>query len=106
MSSLADLGKGCQITIREFAISMPEESLVKSYRGDEQEATLPKGIRSISDTNRCTVRQLLNVRNALVEQKKREKSARGAIDRARLERERAESRANYLDDLARLESPS
>jgi hypothetical protein len=69
-----------------------------------REATLPKAIQSIRDTKRRTVAQLLAVRNALVEEKKREKSERGAIERARLERERAESRAKYLDDLARRES--
>ncbi len=69
-----------------------------------REANLPKGGRSIPDTKRRTVGQLVAARNALVEEKILQKSERAARERARLERERAESRTKHLDDLARREA--
>jgi hypothetical protein len=69
-----------------------------------REATLPKGLRSIPDTKRRTVGQLLAARNALVEEKNRQKSEQAARERARLDRERAKSRTKQLDNLARRES--
>jgi len=73
--------------------------LTKHFR----EATVLKGARPAPAAERRTVAQLLAARNGLVEAKTRKATERAARDRVRHEREQAESRARYLDDLGHRE---
>jgi hypothetical protein len=83
------------------------DSLLRSEMSKRfRETTAPEGARPVAGAPRRTVAQLLAARDALVEEKKRKAADQAAIERARLEREKAEARANYLDELARRESPT
>lgn len=68
-----------------------------------REASVPKGARPAPDAERRTVAHLLAARAVLVKEKNRKAAERAARERARREREQAESRAKYLDGLARRE---
>lgn len=68
-----------------------------------REVAMPKGARPAPVAERRTVAQLLAARDALVEAKNRKAAERTAKEQARLEREKAEARARYLDDLGRHE---
>ena len=68
-----------------------------------REATSAR-VAPVRDSERRTIRQLLAARNALLESKDRKAADRAAKERVRLDRERAEARGKYLDDLARRES--
>lgn len=73
--------------------------LSKQFR----EASSPRGTGLISATERRTVAQLREARDALVQEKCRKASQKAARERSRREREQAEERAKYLDELARHE---
>lgn len=68
-----------------------------------REATAPKGRRPAPDAERRTVAQLLAARDLLVKRKNRKAAVRAAQEQARRDREQAEARTQYLDDLARRE---
>jgi hypothetical protein len=68
-----------------------------------REATAPRGKGRTRAAERRTVAQLLTARDALAEEKTRKAAEQAAKERARLEREQAEARAQYLDQLARRE---
>ena len=65
-----------------------------------REETKSKGSRPAPETHRRTVATLLAVRDALVDGKNRKAAERAAQEKARHEREQAEARTKYLDDLA------
>jgi hypothetical protein len=68
-----------------------------------REATTPRGARPASQQRPRPVKQLIQERDSLAEKKKREAAERAAKERAIRDREKAEARARYLDDLAALE---
>ena len=68
-----------------------------------REATVPKGTRPTPGVERRTATQLLAAHDALVEEKRRKSAERAVRERARREREQAEARAKYLDELAHRE---
>ena len=65
-----------------------------------REATAPRGKGHARAVERRSVVQLLAARDALAEEKARNAAEKAATERARREREQAEARAKYLDDLA------
>lgn len=68
-----------------------------------REATLPPGQGRAGAIKRRTVAQLLAARDALADEKSRKAAEDAARERARREREQAEARAKYLDELVRRE---
>jgi hypothetical protein len=69
-----------------------------------REATAPRKRTDRAPAGgRRTVAQLLAARNALAEEESRKAAEKAAAERARREREQAEARAQYLDQLARRE---
>ena len=68
-----------------------------------REATAPRGKKRARADGRRTVVELLAARDALAAEKSRKASEQAARERARREREHAEARAQYLDQLARRE---
>jgi hypothetical protein len=65
-----------------------------------REATTPKESGPAPEAGCRTVAQLLAARDVLVEEKRRKAAGQAARERARREREQAEARSRYLDDLA------
>jgi hypothetical protein len=65
-----------------------------------REATAPRGKGRARAAGRRTVAQLLAARGALAEEKSRKAAEKAAGERARREREQAEARARYLEELA------
>jgi hypothetical protein len=69
-----------------------------------REATAPRGKKGRARTDeRRTVAELLAARDALAEEKSRKAAEHAARKKAHREREQAEARAKYLDQLARRE---
>ncbi len=73
--------------------------LFKRFR----ETTASGGTGRTQAAGRRTVAELLAARDALVEEKSRKSAEKAAGERARREREKAEARAKYLDQLAQRE---
>jgi hypothetical protein len=67
-------------------------------------ATAPQSAAPAPARASRTASQLFAARDALIEEKTQKAAARAAKERSRLERERAEARTKYLNDLARRES--
>ncbi|MDB5351818.1 MAG: hypothetical protein JWN86_3065 [Planctomycetota bacterium] len=65
-----------------------------------RESTAPKPTRHSPKTEGRTIAEILAGREALVEAREREEAGRAAEERTRREREQAEARSRYLEDLA------
>jgi hypothetical protein len=70
--------------------------LLRMFRDD----TRPEGRPGASGSERRTVAQLLAARNALIAENRRKAAEKSAREKARREREQAEARRKYLDELA------
>jgi hypothetical protein len=75
---------------------MLRAELAKRFR----EATAPQAQRRARAAGQRTVAQLLAARDVLAEEKSLTKAEKTARERARREREQAEAKAQYLDELA------
>jgi hypothetical protein len=105
--------------VKGLPASNKDEYLVRFFAGEEdnalraelaklfREATAPaRGQGRAPDAGRRTVAQLLTARDALVQKKSRKAAEKADRDQARRDRELAEARTQYLDELARREPAS
>jgi hypothetical protein len=65
-----------------------------------REATSPRKDRTVTQGERRPLKQLIAERDGLAEKKKKEAAERAAKEKAVRDRQKAEARAKYLDDLA------
>jgi hypothetical protein len=76
--------------------------LLRTFRDD----TRPKGQPKSASSERRSVAQLLAARDSLIAERRRKAAEQQAREKAKREREQAEARSKYLDELARKEDKS